>query len=211
MRVLKHHEAKLLRKVDFLTWRGEGNLRVSALVRRYGLDSPEELVAYRKLCGLITSLVASLRALPAASVFRANVSASRRRFPVAGSFGKGSTGATRASTQAAIHAPTRAPVAVPPALPAVAPPPAAAPGVAAVPAPGAPAAVTQVLSAPPVAPAPTLAEPSAPPPQAVPAPAAPVAEAHSATPAVAERPHRARRAPATPRARTPPRASPRRG
>ena len=91
MRVLKHHEAKLLRKVDFLTWRGEGNLRVSALVRRYGLDSPEELVAYRKLCGLITSLVASLRALPAASVFRANVSASRRRFPVAGSFGKGST------------------------------------------------------------------------------------------------------------------------
>ena len=71
MRVLKHHEARLLRKVDFLTWRGEGNLRVAALVRRYGLDSPEELTAYRKLCGLVTSLVAALRALPADSVFRA--------------------------------------------------------------------------------------------------------------------------------------------
>ena len=75
MRELKHHERRLLRKADFLTWRGEGNLRVSALVRRYGLADAEELAAYRRLCGLVTALVAKLRALPAGSAFRAAASA----------------------------------------------------------------------------------------------------------------------------------------
>ena len=75
MRELKHHEKKLLRKTDFLTWRGEGNLRVAALVRRYGLQDAEELTAYRRLCGLITALVAKLRALPSESTFRAAATA----------------------------------------------------------------------------------------------------------------------------------------
>jgi len=70
LRPLKHHEQKLLRKASFLSWQGEGNLRVSAILRRYHITVPEDLAKYQKLCGMITSLVSKLKALPADSAFR---------------------------------------------------------------------------------------------------------------------------------------------
>lgn len=71
MRKLKYHEQKLLKKTDFLTWKGEDNLRTNAILRRYHIENADDLIKYQKLCGMITSLIAKLRALPATSVFRA--------------------------------------------------------------------------------------------------------------------------------------------
>ncbi|KAJ2160788.1 U3 small nucleolar ribonucleoprotein imp3 [Coemansia sp. RSA 552] len=49
VRQLKHHEKKLLRKVDFLEWRGEHNVREIEVVRRYNLKSREEYHKYSSL------------------------------------------------------------------------------------------------------------------------------------------------------------------
>jgi U3 small nucleolar ribonucleoprotein protein IMP3 len=69
MRPLKHHEAKLLKKVDFLSWQTEENIREGAVLRRYGLNH-EEYHAYNKVVGLITALKHKLQALPADNPFR---------------------------------------------------------------------------------------------------------------------------------------------
>lgn len=44
MRKLKHHEQKLLRKVNFLTWKGEDNLRENKILRRYHITKREDYV-----------------------------------------------------------------------------------------------------------------------------------------------------------------------
>jgi U3 small nucleolar ribonucleoprotein protein IMP3 len=44
MRQLKHHEAKLLKKVDFLTWKHEDNLREIKILRRYYIQDREDYV-----------------------------------------------------------------------------------------------------------------------------------------------------------------------
>ncbi len=44
MRKLKHHEQKLLKKVDFLTWKSEDNLREIKLLRRYHIQNREDYV-----------------------------------------------------------------------------------------------------------------------------------------------------------------------
>ena len=64
MRQLKFHEAKLLRKVDFLAWKSEGTLRELALLRRYHIGEREDYARYNRLAGYVTSLVAKLRLLP---------------------------------------------------------------------------------------------------------------------------------------------------
>lgn len=42
MRKLKHHEEKLLRKVDFLGWQQEENLREIQIMRRYHISKRED-------------------------------------------------------------------------------------------------------------------------------------------------------------------------
>ncbi|KAJ2779033.1 U3 small nucleolar ribonucleoprotein imp3 [Coemansia javaensis] len=49
VRQLKHHEKKLLRKVDFLEWRGEHNIREVEVMRRYNLRTREEYHKYSAL------------------------------------------------------------------------------------------------------------------------------------------------------------------
>ncbi len=44
MRKLKHHEQKLLKKVDFLTWKQEENLREIKILRRYHIQDREDYV-----------------------------------------------------------------------------------------------------------------------------------------------------------------------
>ena len=44
MRKLKHHEQKLLRKVDFLTWKQEDNIREIKILRRYYIQDREDYV-----------------------------------------------------------------------------------------------------------------------------------------------------------------------
>jgi U3 small nucleolar ribonucleoprotein protein IMP3 len=43
MRTLKYHEKKLLKKVDFLDWKNEENLREIKLLRRYYVQSRDDL------------------------------------------------------------------------------------------------------------------------------------------------------------------------
>lgn len=61
MRQLKHHEQKLLRKVSLYSWKGEDNLRVAKILRRYHIQNREDYVAYSKICGMVTKLAAKLK------------------------------------------------------------------------------------------------------------------------------------------------------
>ena len=70
MRTLKHHEQRLLKKVDFLTYQQEANLREIKVLRRYHIQDREDYVRYNRLAGLVTALVAKLRLLPADSAKR---------------------------------------------------------------------------------------------------------------------------------------------
>lgn len=70
MRKLKHHEQKLLRKVDFLTWKHEDNLREIKILRRYHIQDREDYARYNKLAGMIASLAAKLKQLPPSNAYR---------------------------------------------------------------------------------------------------------------------------------------------
>lgn len=70
MRQLKHHEKKLLRKVSLYSWKGEDNIRVAKIMRRYHIQNREDYVAYNKICGLIRQLSAKLETLKADDAFR---------------------------------------------------------------------------------------------------------------------------------------------
>ncbi|KAJ2356022.1 U3 small nucleolar ribonucleoprotein imp3, partial [Coemansia sp. RSA 2618] len=49
VRQLKYHEKKLLRKVDFIEWKGEHNVREIEVMRRYHLSTREEYHKYSAL------------------------------------------------------------------------------------------------------------------------------------------------------------------
>lgn len=70
MRQLKHHEKKLLRKVDLYSWKGEDNLRVAKVMRRYHLQNRDDYTSYSRICGMITKLAAKLKTLPPDDSFR---------------------------------------------------------------------------------------------------------------------------------------------
>lgn len=70
MRQLKHHEKKLLRKVDLYSWKGEENLRVAKIMRRYHIQNREDYTSYSRICGMVTKLAAKLKTLPADDSFR---------------------------------------------------------------------------------------------------------------------------------------------
>lgn len=70
MRQLKHHEKKLLRKVDLYSWKGEDNLRQAKVMRRYHVQNREDYVGYSRICGQVTKLAAKLKTLPAEDSFR---------------------------------------------------------------------------------------------------------------------------------------------
>jgi len=70
MRQLKHHESKLLRKVNLYAWKGDSNIRVAKVLRRYHIQNREDYVAYERICGHVTSLCAKLRTLEADDPFR---------------------------------------------------------------------------------------------------------------------------------------------
>ncbi|KAI0329956.1 alpha-L RNA-binding motif-containing protein [Cubamyces sp. BRFM 1775] len=102
VRQFKHHEQKLLKKVDFLNWKQDANLREIKVMRRYHIQDREDyhkcaqptlflssswlLTAcyrlrahnptsyrYNKLCGSIRSFAHRLSLLPAQDPFRAKM------------------------------------------------------------------------------------------------------------------------------------------
>lgn len=52
VRKLKHHEQKLLKKVDFTTYKGDNNHRDAAVIRRYNIQKPGDYAKYNKICGV---------------------------------------------------------------------------------------------------------------------------------------------------------------
>lgn len=80
VRKLKHHEQKLLKKVDFLQWSHAppssttSNTNAAEVIRRYHLQSPHHYTLYNKLCGKIRQLAYKISLLdpnkPDDAVFR---------------------------------------------------------------------------------------------------------------------------------------------
>ncbi len=70
MRQLKHHEQKLLRKVSLYQWKGDDNIRVAKILRRYHIQNREDYVAYTRICGQVTKLTNKLKTLPPDDAFR---------------------------------------------------------------------------------------------------------------------------------------------
>mmetsp|Transcript_25588 Transcript_25588/g.59425 ORF Transcript_25588/g.59425 Transcript_25588/m.59425 type:complete len:182 (+) Transcript_25588:54-599(+) len=70
MRELKHHEKKLLRKVSLYSWKGDDNIRVAKILRRYHIQNREDYVSYNRICGMINKLTAKLKTLPPEDTFR---------------------------------------------------------------------------------------------------------------------------------------------
>ena len=73
MRQLKYHEQKLLKKVDFLDWKKEGNLREIQVIRRYRIPDREQYHKYNKLVGELTALTAALKKRSSQDPFRIKV------------------------------------------------------------------------------------------------------------------------------------------
>ena len=63
LRKLKYHEQKLLKKVDFLNWKADGNLREVKILRRYHIQDREDYHTYNKIIGMITQLTTMLKKL----------------------------------------------------------------------------------------------------------------------------------------------------
>ncbi|KAK0498262.1 hypothetical protein EDD18DRAFT_1156952 [Armillaria luteobubalina] len=70
VRKLKYHEQKLLKKVDFLNWKQDANLREIKVMRRYHVQDREDYHKYNKLCGSLRSFAHRLSVLPAQDPFR---------------------------------------------------------------------------------------------------------------------------------------------
>lgn len=51
VRKLKYHEQKLLKKVDFVTYK-KNEHRDNEVIRRYMIQKPEDYHKYNRLCGV---------------------------------------------------------------------------------------------------------------------------------------------------------------
>ncbi|ANB15756.1 Imp3p [Sugiyamaella lignohabitans] len=63
VRKLKHHEQKLLKKVDFLDWKEDGGHRDAQVMRMYHIQNRDDYVKYNKICGNIRQLAHKLSQL----------------------------------------------------------------------------------------------------------------------------------------------------
>ncbi|KAI9927615.1 hypothetical protein ASPWEDRAFT_176097 [Aspergillus wentii DTO 134E9] len=63
VRQLKHHEKKLLRKVDFHTYKSDGGHRENEIRQRYHLQDPMDYKKYNAICGSLRQLAHKLSQL----------------------------------------------------------------------------------------------------------------------------------------------------
>eukprot|EP01052_Picozoa_sp_SAG31_P031364 SAG31_NODE_3315_length_4425_cov_6.309755_2_plen_222_part_00 len=70
MRQLRHHEQKLLKKVNFFHYKKESNIREIKVLRRYHIQDREDYLRYNKLCGHVTELVTLIKALDGRDPYR---------------------------------------------------------------------------------------------------------------------------------------------
>ncbi|ELU05739.1 hypothetical protein CAPTEDRAFT_115085 [Capitella teleta] len=71
VRQLKYHEKKLLKKVDFISWKVDDNLRRVNVMRKYYVQKREDYMKYRKLANHIRSLANKIKKLSLKDPFRA--------------------------------------------------------------------------------------------------------------------------------------------
>mmetsp|Transcript_90351 Transcript_90351/g.281268 ORF Transcript_90351/g.281268 Transcript_90351/m.281268 type:complete len:183 (-) Transcript_90351:27-575(-) len=69
MRKLKHHEQRLLKKVNFYDWK-DNNRKEVTVMQKYGIKDREDYTKYNKLAGMVTKLAAQLRKMPAGDADR---------------------------------------------------------------------------------------------------------------------------------------------
>jgi U3 small nucleolar ribonucleoprotein protein IMP3 len=70
VRKLKHHEQKLLKKVDFNTYKSDNDHREAAVMRRYAIQGRDDYRKYNQLCGSMRQLAHRLANLDPADPFR---------------------------------------------------------------------------------------------------------------------------------------------
>ncbi|TIA73996.1 hypothetical protein E3P92_01431 [Wallemia ichthyophaga] len=70
MRNLKHHEQKLLKKVDFVNWKQDASLREIKVMRRYHLQGRDDYAKYNRLCGSMRQMAHRLSLLSAQDPYR---------------------------------------------------------------------------------------------------------------------------------------------
>ncbi|CAI4063993.1 snoRNA-binding rRNA-processing protein IMP3 SKDI_08G1950 [Saccharomyces kudriavzevii IFO 1802] len=70
VRKLKHHEQKLLKKVDFLDWKQDQGHRDTQVMRTYHIQNREDYHKYNRICGDIRRLANKLSLLPPTDLFR---------------------------------------------------------------------------------------------------------------------------------------------
>lgn len=71
MRKLKHHEKKLLKKVNGAWSSTDDTVRENTILRRYAIHKREDYMKYNRLAGMITSLANKLKDLPEDDEIRA--------------------------------------------------------------------------------------------------------------------------------------------
>ena len=70
VRQLKHHEQKLLRKVDFANYASDNQHRGAEIIRRYSLSNPNDYASYNRLAGQLRHLAHRIALLPPETPFR---------------------------------------------------------------------------------------------------------------------------------------------
>ena len=70
VRKRKHHEQKLLKKVDFLEWKQDQGHRDTQVMRTYHIQNREDYHKYNRICGDIRRLANKLSLLPPTDPFR---------------------------------------------------------------------------------------------------------------------------------------------
>lgn len=75
VRKFKHHEQRLLKKVDFLEWKSNDNKNEAVVMQRYYIQGREDYVKYNKICGYVSKLANELSLLPVENVYRQKMTA----------------------------------------------------------------------------------------------------------------------------------------
>ncbi|XP_043266510.1 U3 small nucleolar ribonucleoprotein protein IMP3 [Venturia canescens] len=75
VRKLKHHEKKLLKKVDFISWQADNNLHEVKILKRYRLLKREDYTKYNKLAREIRDVGQKIKELDPEHPFRIEQSA----------------------------------------------------------------------------------------------------------------------------------------
>ncbi|XP_063372588.1 U3 small nucleolar ribonucleoprotein protein IMP3 [Cydia amplana] len=75
VRKLKFHEQKLLKKVDFISWKVDNNLNEVKVMKKYYVQKREDYTKYNKLSREIREIANKIKDLDATAEFRTEASA----------------------------------------------------------------------------------------------------------------------------------------